>query len=408
MLRLNKSTGMPRGGMASVPGSILVIGASLASVVLASFGMTTQSGTDPRTDTTVMAVLRSTAHPFSDDLTAALSAARQAPDDPVLATAAARLLIDEGRARADSRLVGGALGLLRPFLEADKPEILYLAATARQYQHDFDAAVALLDRAADIAPDDVNIMLTRATLEIVQGRLRTAFSQCSTLGQRRPDVGFLCQATALMPTAQAPQVQTRLEQILAQPGLLDPSLQGWARGLLAEIAAFRGDDVMASAQFEQMLAKNPDSLRERLLLADLLLRSGEASKVKSLLATAPDSDGVLIRRVRAARDLGSDDAAAAEQLAAMVRRNAELGLDAHAREDAMFYLYVAEDPAAALERALVNWELQHEIEDAQLLFDAAEAAGRPEAARKVLDWMKAEEIVVPTLRIPLALDEAGQ
>ncbi len=408
MLRSTKATGIPEGGATGIIGSILIIGASLTSVALASLGMPMEPGTGPRDDSTVMAVLRPVERPFSDELTAALGAARQAPDDLALATAAARLLIDEGRVRADSRLVGGALGLLRPFLEAEKPETLYLAATARQYQHDFHAAITLLDRAAEIAPQDVNILLTRATLEIVQGRLRTALRQCAALGRMRPDVGLLCQATALMPTARAPQVQDRLEQVLAQPGLLDPSLQGWTRGLIAEISALQGDDATAKVQFEQVLAENPDSLRERLLLADLFLRGGEASKVAPLLATAPDSDGVLIRRVRAARALGSDDTAAAEALAAMVRRNAELGLDAHAREDAMYYLYVVEDPALAFDRALANWAIQHEIEDAQLLLDAAEAAGRPEAASDVLDWMEVEKIAVPTLRIPPALNEAGR
>ena len=40
------------------------------------------------------------------------------------------------------------------------------------------------------------------------------------------------------------------------------------------------------------------------------------------------------------------------------------------------------------------------MEDAQLLIDAALAAGTPEAAAPVLAWIAEQQIAVPALRVP--------
>ena len=88
------------------------------------------------------------------------------------------------------------------------------------------------------------------------------------------------------------------------------------------------------------------------------------------------------------------------ELARRVAQNLELGLTSHAREDAMYFLLVADNPAQALDRATLNWALQHEVEDAQLLIDAAKAAGQPAAAAPVFDWASTEHVVVPQFGAP--------
>ena len=51
------------------------------------------------------------------------------------------------------------------------------------------------------------------------------------------------------------------------------------------------------------------------------------------------------------------------------------GLDTtHAREAAYFALYVLDKPELAMERALANWNVQHEPIDARLVLEAALAA----------------------------------
>lgn len=404
---------MTRAGQYGAIAAAILVAAGL--VVLGSLAIAPGSGgvgseitTVPDDDATVVATLRSTGNARSPALVAALRANRGAPDDAGLARAAARLLIAEGRAAGDSRLVGAALGVLLPVMEPPEAETLYLAATARQYQHDFPGALDLLDRAVALDGRNLNAILTRATVKMVVGRLADARRDCDLLSALRADVGFLCQATALIVTPQAPQVGDRLTQIVARPGLLPDEFMPWAIGLVGEIAQLRGDDAAARTQFEAALARDSGDLRLRLLLADLLLRTEAASEVGPLLADAPATDGVLLRRALAARALGGSDASAEAAVAERVRINRDLGVDAHAREDGTYHLLIAGNAAEALGRAEVNWSLQHEIEDAQLLIDAAVAAGQPAKAVPVLTWMKAEGIDVPALRIPPSVVAAAR
>jgi len=343
-------------------------------------------------------------------LRTALAAAHADPANARLAKQAAAALIAEGRANGDARLVGASLGLLQPFLALEDAEALTMAATARQYQHDFAGALALLDRALALDRRNAAALLNRATIQTVLGAFDRALPDCAALQRLGQDqVAFLCQSTALMLTDRATTIKVRLEAILATPDLLDPALRGWAVGLTGEIAALQGDRATARARFAEVLAADPAAIRERLLLADLLLADGEGAGVLALLAGQPETDSLLIRRTLASGLAGDAAQAAADsaELAKRFAQNIDLGLTAHAREEARFYLRIARDPALALVRAEVNWALQHEAEDAALLVDAAMAAGQPARAVPVLVWMQAQSVAAMVVTIPDAVRKAA-
>ena len=341
---------------------------------------------------------------ISDTLRTAILAQRESPDDLANAISTARLMIAEGRAKGDSRLVGAALGMVQPFVAQNLPEAQFIAAQARQYQHDFAGALALLDAVLLATPTDVNARLNRATIYTVVGDYPAALDDCTVIAEQRSDVGFLCQATVLVLTTTAPQVAQRLSVIL-DGGVLDESLVPWATSLLGEIAMMQGDAAQAERHLRAVLADDPGAQREQLMLADILLVQARGAEVTALLQGAPDTDGVLIRRVLAARAQGRDVPDVVETLRVRAQRSIDLGLVAHAREEAMFYLLIAGNPDQALERAAVNWAQQHEYDDARLLILSADAAGKPEAARDVFTWMQATDIDIPALIIPPSVAE---
>ncbi len=401
-------------GKSHLPNSVAIVAAAVLLVVMAAVSERPgdrKSGGIAGDDDTVVATIQTGEGRHSADLLSSLRASRASPQDLGLAKTAAGKLITEGRQLGDSRLVGAAIGVMRPFMNEPDSETLLLEATARQYQHDFDGALDLVDRAIGLDPRNINALLVRSTIMTVLGQLDVAVQDCRRITNlRRPQVGLLCQSTALLLTSQASAIANRLETLLARPGLLDTELEGWASGLLGEIAALQGDDATARARFEAVLSENTSALRERLLLADLMLRQDKPEEVLNLLEAAPDVDGVLIRRILAADTLNRQAvaASASEELERRFRLNQDLGLKAHAREETMYFLLIAKDYEMALARAKVNWDLQHEIEDAQLLLDAAVAAGRPGEARAVLDWVEAQDISVAQLRIPAALSVSVQ
>ena len=391
----------------------VVIAVAVAIVVISAALTQTKApdGGAKLTDATIVAKLQTPGKGYPAELQTLLRETRADPTNLPAAKAAARALIAQGRIAGDSRLVGAATGVLLPFMAAPDAETLYLVATARQYQHDFTGALTLLDQALMLQPTDASALLSRGTINIVLGKFDLASADCARIAALpRPDLGFLCQSTALLLTGQAPTVYQRLKGIVANPGVLDPALRGWAVGLMGEIASLQGDTAAAKTHFAEVIAEDPLALRERLLLADLLLGEKAATEAITLLAPAPEVDGVLIRRVLAAKMLGDSDMAeqATSELDRRFRLNLDLGLTAHAREEARYYLQIAGDPALALKRAIVNWDLQHEIEDAQLLIDAAVAADDPKAALPVVEWIKSQSVTVPTLRIPDAVRKAAQ
>ncbi len=390
--------------LGALAGAMALGAAVILAATLAGRGPSSPSADIP--DDQVVARLSSGPMTQFAGLAPLLTANRAHPDDLAAAMAAASSLIDAGRKAGNSRLVGAALGVLRPFLAVDPaPETLRLAAEARQYQHDFNGALTLLDTAIAADPSLVDAVLMRSTIHLVQGDLTAAAADCARLRAARPDIAFLCQSTALTMTATAPQVYARLAGLTATSGLLAPGLVTWAQSLMGEIALLQGKPDLGEKNLKAVLAANPDALRERMMLADLLLGQNRAGEVTPLLQSAPPVDGVLIRRALAARASGDTEAAAQAEaeVAARVKQNLALGLNAHAREDAMYFLWLANKPAQALERAKANWALQHEFDDARLMIAAAAAAGQPTEALPVLAWMKEQQIVVPSLTLPASV-----
>ena len=116
------------------------------------------------------------------------------------ATALARLEIEAARAGGDPRFLGHAEAALAAWWEQPSPPeaVLLLRATIRQARHEFDAALADLDRVLAAESDHEQALLTRAVVLGVLGRYREAIDSCDRLAARATDfVVAACRAPLL-------------------------------------------------------------------------------------------------------------------------------------------------------------------------------------------------------------------
>jgi hypothetical protein len=312
------------------------------------------------------------------------------PRDLEKAARLARMLIGAARGSGDPRFLGRAEAALRPWWEQASPpaEALLLRATIRQSRHEFELALADLDRLVAATPGDAQAWLTRAVVLGVRGRHAEGLASCARLEDLAPPlVVAACRAPLLGVTGRARGAATALAREMRFAR--SPAEAAWAEGLLADLAVWSGDARGAEARLRAILARAPGDRGARAALADLYLDEGRAPEAAALAGERDQDDGLLLRLALARADQGADRAAdpAARAMAARFEAARLRGDSVHQREEARFALVVAQDPARALRLAAQNWRTQREPADARILLEAAAAAGAPEAAAPALTWL---------------------
>jgi tetratricopeptide (TPR) repeat protein len=322
------------------------------------------------------------------------------PRDLRIAEQVARRSIEAARTTGDPRFLGQAQAALAPWWHAaDAPATaLVLRATVKQSQHDFNGALADLDRVLALRPADAQALLTRATIHAVQGRHAQARSDCGKLARVASNlVTMTCLAGVTSLDGDAAGAYAGLTRALARSGD-DAATRVWALTLAAEIATRRGDADAATVHFRDALALDP---RDGYLLAayaDYLLDAGRAREVLMLLADEGRNDNLLLRLALAEQVLPDRQAQfdvhrrqLAERFAAAQRR----GDTVHLREEARFRLAVDGDARAALALAQANWTVQREPADLYLLAAAGRAAGDAVALRTAAAWLQSTRLEYP-------------
>lgn len=336
--------------------------------------------------------------------------------DPRVAELAARLAADPGdlaiaaglaeryaalaRATQDSRYAGYAQAALAPWWDAPEPplRVLVLRGLLRQHRHDFAGALADLDRAAAIAPGNPQVWLVRAAVLQVLGRPTEALASCRKLRRLAlPVVVAVCEADAAARMGQAAVARVVLEDVIGDGAEVPPELRAWAWSTLAEIAAALGRPADAERAFRAAVAADPGDAYAANAYADFLLDQGRPTEVAALVGDDLRNDGKLLRLALAEQALGDPGyAARADELRSRFAAGRLRGDAVSQREEARFLL--AGDPEAALRLARANWANQREPWDARVLLAAALAAGQPQAAAPVLEWMAATGIEDVALR----------
>jgi len=337
--------------------------------------------------------------PADGELAARRAELAARPDDLPAALELAREYLDQGRRLSDPRYLGYAQAALARWWDSAgaPPEVLVLRATIRQSNHDFTGALADLDLVVRARPEDGQAWLTRAIVLQVRGQYAEARRSCEHLaGLTAPLVVATCLAGIDGMTGRADVAAVALERALVRSPSVSAGVRVWAMTLLGELYGRTGGP--AERWFREALRVDPTDAYLLAVYADLLLDEGRPAGVIPLLADRTEADNLLLRLVLAER---ATHAPAAAQHAALLRdryaASRARGDRVHLREEARFALHVDGDVTAALSLAVDNWRVQHELQDARILLEAAAAAGDPAAAGPVIEWMDANGVADPAL-----------
>ncbi|HWW19715.1 MAG TPA: tetratricopeptide repeat protein [Steroidobacteraceae bacterium] len=320
-----------------------------------------------------------------------LPARQQAAARLDVALPLAQFYIEQGRKNGDLRFLGYAEATLAPWRDRNPeiPAVLVLQATILQSRHEFDAALNNLARALTMRPDDPQGWLLRATVLRVLGRYPEAVASCARITPADPAVASICLQSTRSLHGQLQLAYAALRALT--PDALSTEARAWRASELGEMAVRLGEDAAAERWFAQALRLAPGDAYTRAAYADLLLSERRAAETLALLKDYESMEPLLLRIAIAQQQLGDPDAARSRaQLAEAFSVEQQRGESVHRREQARFLLDVVHDPAAAVEAASANWQVQREPADILILLRTAEAAHNPAAAAPALQFAHRE------------------
>ncbi|MEO6035065.1 MAG: tetratricopeptide repeat protein [Verrucomicrobiota bacterium] len=313
------------------------------------------------------------------------------PQDDRMAALLARRLISKSRETSDPRYLGQAESVLAPWWDTTNAPvgILVLRATIRQSTHHFAPALADLDSALAIDPNNAQAWLTRATILQVVGDYTGARRACEPLQRLTSE---LISVTALSSvqslTGEAEGAYQSLTNLLQRSPQASADQRIWAVTLLAEIAVRLGRTSEADDFFKQAFALGE---RDPYLLgayADFLLDKNQPRTVIELLKDETRADSLLLRLALAEK--AANDPKAGEHIAILKARfeaSAQRGDKVHQREEARFHLHLLGEKSRALALALENFAVQREPADLRILLESALAVGDTAAKAKVTQFI---------------------
>ncbi|WP_143762956.1 tetratricopeptide repeat protein [Ramlibacter tataouinensis] len=323
------------------------------------------------------------------------------PQDAALRIEIARRYFDLAMAQGDPRYVGYASGAIAPLASADPRDAAYwlVRGQLEQYNHDFEAALASLARAAELAPALADAYAWRAAIFMVQARAREALAECERLAPlAEPLWAVGCRAYARAGLGELQPAFDELSRAAGASPQATPAVRLWADTRLAEMALRLQRPEDAERFFRRALGLD---ITDQFLLAayaDFLLARQRAPEALKLLAGWERSDILLLRLALAGR--AANDPRANEwtgELRERFQAAARRGDTLHEWEAARFELEVENRPERALQLAAENYKKQKEPRDAEMLMRTALAANRPAAAEPALAWLRSSGYQDPAL-----------
>ncbi len=319
------------------------------------------------------------------------------PDDVALRLEIARRYFDLSMAQGDPRYVGYASAALTPLDKAAPAENTALTVgywqikgMLQQYSHNFDGALASLDKASLADPKSPDAMAWRAAIQMVQANYVKAQAECDTLKPlTTPLFAAGCTQYIRATTGELQSAFDTLNAAVKAEPTAAPELVLWELTRLAEMANRLKRFGEADAYFQRALKLG---VTDQFLLgayADFLLQQKKPDAVITLLADWERSDILLLRLALAGKATNHKKAADwASALRDRFVEAAKRGDRLHEQEAARFELDIENNPKKALALASNNYKLQKEPRDAEVLLRTALAAKDATAAEPALTWLK--------------------
>ncbi len=345
----------------------------------------------PTSDATILAIVPAGRDQAAASLRSDQIALASDRDNLALALRTARMAIEAGRSTADPRRYGQAQAALAAWWSAPEPpeEVRVLRAVIAQAYHDFDGALADLDKILARSPDNAQARLSRAFVRMVTGDVEAGGADCRALpAGLDPVIAIVCKARADALSGKASEARDTLLGALT-PGTAGTAMRGFGLAVLADTGLALGRADEASRIFAEATAGGNPDVSILAAYADLLLDGGRPAEALSLLDGKGNADILILRRAIAAKKL--NDPRLAGWASIMNERFAAAaagGVRVHLREEARFRLEVEGDTVKSLELAIDNWSVQKEPADARLLLESAVAANQPAAAQPVIDFVR--------------------
>lgn len=355
----------------------------------------------PARDDEVLQQVPAASDPMVGEMRSLRRALDAAPRDFAAASRLATAYVDFGRQLGDAHYAGYAEAVIAPWLAQSTPPVQALVtyATILQYRHQFGPAREQLDLALKRDPKNSQAWLTLATLDMVQGHYDAASHGCSQLANAAGyEFSIVCGAALRSYIGQAQQ-SLQLLQVVSRNMAKEPApVKSWLEGLQAESSERLGDWPQAEQHYRKALSYTPEDNFLLVAYADFLLDRKRPAEVLTLLAGHEQSDTAFLRIALAQGALGSPDLPRyvwimAARFEALMQR----GSDFFGREQVRFALQLQHDPAAALELAQQNWNVQREPWDTRVYLEAALAASQPAAAAPVIEFVDKNKVQDPVI-----------
>ena len=327
------------------------------------------------------------------------------PDDNALRLDIGRRYFALAMAQGDPRMVGYAAAAIAP-LEAKSAAIAdywLLRGQLEQFSHQFEQALASLEKAIQIDPKMVEPLAWRAAIFMVQARYAEAKTECQRVATvAEPLFATGCRTYAQAATGELKPafdaLDSAIKTALASKPAPAAELLLWAFTRQAEMAIRLQRNDAAEALLKSAVKLG---VIDQFLLgayADFLLAQQRPAEVLTLLAGWERSD-ILLLRLAMAGQATKDSRATdwASQLRDRFQAAARRGDRLHEQEAARFELDIEGNAAKALAAATSNYTVQKEPRDAEILMRTALAARQAKAAQPALDWLRNSRYEDPAL-----------